>query len=1122
MSEQFEKYIDTFTENLLNSTKKGNRDCKKIYVIKHYNTFNISHEDIAHRARTSPNVYYHDFQGSEMTDAFEPFLGIIKDIYDKYYAHNESYESIDDFFEDCDVYPLHYSIFSSYFSNGVCRRYEDIILGEVEYEHERILEDLQKIIKKITDEHTILLYINNINTAPKSTIEILKRIYENHDNNGLLIFAAYNDLYNVLPHSVELWEQYVELLHSDDCIIDSVFNDQLNLNTSGSFRFYTSEVPTYLNRLTNMFYFLDLDQFHYYMRIIYQKMEMETLAIEREYCFRLFRLFATYSIYTEDISNALRLDDELYEIYHSVNTYQTGFTYYYLACLTQLYNGKHSKAKSHALACLRLATEADDDFNIFKSKLLLVMVKMSGWHHLFFCNENIDIDDNFLYMAEHYNYTNHLAHTYIFAFENDRDLFLSNNDNFEENLVYFNRGVDLANKLGNKQLLLEAYRKYIMISSSCGAFEVSNYFYQKSHELVGDSDPFAEADIYKGWGYNCCGTEQYQTAHDHYNKALQIYYKLNLVDYIGEVLYNMAINCILAEDYDYAFSYLQTSLKIVNALHLNDLRICNISKLFGLLALCSYRLGNAYNCQLYLDSTGQFLTHILYNDEDLNIPLKTNDPSFTACDDELFLYYYVNALISKDNGDYEKSLEFFKNAELYVIRSEGNQFFSFVQYRLSLAKLYRSMNDETKAMAEYQKAIDYCEKKNNTISMQKVFAKMSGKTFHPIKYKLILDSVTLDDINSLTKQVALKKNYDATKKQLDFIGSWQRMTDITNKSRYSLISNALNAISTTYNLDSIVYIKYSDGVPSVEFNSSYTKFDNEKLDILTEYFNNHRSGFVTSKMRKNFNEYKTVISIFGTNSVCSIVCIPFFVNEKLDNLFINCIYMKHNWNSVINKYMLDESELNIFTISYRQLVTALDMLEKQQRIHEVNQQLANAAITDYLTNLLNRDGFYGNMTQLIEKANTTSQQLDLSILYIDLDNFKYYNDTFGHDVGDLILKNIASILQSFAGKDGFAVRFGGDEFLIVLKSASKEIASNTAKQVLDTIHSKNGFESEISDFLSCPVLIPDNKNVSASIGIAVIPNVTSQTDISNALKSADATLYQIKHTTKNNFLLADD
>lgn len=1118
MNEQFEKYINTFTDNLLNSLRHGNTDCKKIYVIKHYNTFNITEDDIFSRVKTTPNVYYHNFSGMEMTDAYEPFLHMIRDMYNKYYVRDKRFESVESFLDECKVYPLHRSIFTSYIKSGVCTRYEDLIPGEAEYEQQRFLEDFRSIIQFITDEYTVLMYINNINKASKSTIELFKSIYTSDSNKGLLTLAAYNDLYAPLPHMTEVWDSFIEALHLKDCIIDSIFTKRLQTEAVGNFRFSGDEISNYLTRLTNMFYFLEYDQFHYYMRIIYQKLEMESLSVDTTHRFRLLRLFAIYSVYTDDISNALLLCDELSEMYREDKTYETGYTYYYLLCLTQMYNNKHSKAMSHAEMCIKLATEAGDEYNMFKSKLLTLMIKMSGWHNLLFCYEDVEVDDTFIKLAEQYNYTNHLAHTYIFAFDNSRELY-TDVSVIDKRLTNFNKGIELATEIGNVQLLLEAYRKNIMLSSLGGSFDVSNHFYAKELELVGNSDPFKEADIYKGWGYNCCATEQYQTAHDYYNKAIQIYYNLEMPDQIGEVLYNMAINCILSDDYEHAYAYLQTSLKIVTALHLNDLRICNISKLFGLLTLCSYRLGNTYSCQLYLDSTMQFLSHILYK-EDMSLK-ENDDPSYTLCDDDLFLYYYTKALLAKDAEDYDNSLEYFDKAYIYVKRSEGNQFFSYVQYKLSLAELYQAMGNQSKAMLELTSALNYCEEKGHYINSQKIMAAMSGRALHPIRYKLVLDGITLDDINSLTKQAAIKKNYEATKKQLEFLNTWQKITDITNKSANALIDAALNAMSTTFNIDAIVYIKYRNGQPYVEYNSSLSTFNEENLSIITDYFNRHRSGFVTSKMRKNFNEYKTVISIFGSYNICSIVCIPFFVNEKLDNLFISCIFMKDNWNSIVNKYMLDESDMNIFSLSYRQLVNALEMLEKQQQIREINQQLENAAITDYLTTLLNRDGFYSNVDRLIQHSKHNNKRLDLTLLYIDLDNFKYYNDTFGHDIGDLILKKIANLLKEAAGNDGFAVRFGGDEFLIILKSTENNIGSAVAKKVLDSILSHKGYAEEISSFLGHPVTIPENKTVSASIGVAVSPNVVGIEDINEALKRADSTLYQIKHTTKSDFMVAE-
>ena len=1117
MNENFEQYIDTFSENLLNSMRRSNSDCKKIYVIKHYNTFDLREDDVAHRAATSPNVYYHNFAGSDMTDAFEPFLGIIKDMYTKYYAHNNRFKDIDDFLNVCDIYPLHRSIFKSYIETGLCSRYEDLIACECEYEHKMFVIDMKNILKLITDEYTVFLYINNINRAAMSTIELLKDIHENNSLNGLLILAAYNDLHSVHAHMSDLWDSYISLLKNNDCIIDSIFNEQIKIDYSGHFHFSTHNIPEYLKKLTNLFYCLDFEQFDYYKRIIHQKLEMERLHVDKLYRYRLLRLFATYSIYSEDLSSAKLLCDDLGEIYDEENSYDTGYTYNYLTSMTHMYNGRHIKAHMHAERCIQLAKEADDEFNIFKAELLDIMVKMSGWHNIFFCTNDVPVETSFLDKTLEYNYINHLAHTYIFAFDNDRELYTDVN-NIEKTLVNFNKGIDLGVTLKNAQLLMDAYRKNIMISSSSGCFDVSNYFYAKMFELVGNTDPLKEGDIYKGWGYNCCATEQYQTAHDHYNKALHIYYKLNMPDQLGEVLYNMSINCMLSEDYDNAFSYLQMSLKIVKSLHLNDLRVCNISKLFGLLTLCSYKLGNVYNCQLYLDSTRQFLSHILR--KDVAFVTSSTDPSYTLCDDDLFLYYYVNALLSKDAKDYDQALEYFNIAEFYVKRSEGNQFFSLVQHKLSLAELYRLMGNDSKAMEELTNALNFCEEKNHYINSQKILAAMANRIYHPIKYKLILDKVTLEDINLLTKQAALAKNYDATKRQLEFLNSWQKITDITNKTKESLIDSCLNTIATTFNLDSITFIKYKNHTATVEYNTSNVTFDQSQLKAITDYFNIRHSGFVTSKMRKNYNEYSAVIDNFDANNVCSIVCVPFYVNEKLDHLFISCIYMKTNWNSVTHKYMLDESDMNIFSLAYRQLINALEMLEKQQQIKKINTKLENAAITDNLTGLYNRDGYYSVIENVIKESRQTGEPVDLSILYIDLDNFKYYNDTFGHDIGDFILRSIANLLKAATDDNGYTIRFGGDEFLILLKNANAQFSQAVAKNVLGSIISKQGYTEEIGRLIGKTVSIPNNKNVSASIGIAIAKDIKTHDDVSIALKQADTTLYQIKHTTKGDYKLA--
>ena len=311
-----------------------------------------------------------------------------------------------------------------------------------------------------------------------------------------------------------------------------------------------------------------------------------------------------------------------------------------------------------------------------------------------------------------------------------------------------------------------------------------------------------------------------------------------------------------------------------------------------------------------------------------------------------------------------------------------------------------------------------------------------------------------------------------------------------------------------------MYIKYHERSAEVLFSDGSVTLTEKNMEILREYFESTKTGFVTAKINKNYDDYRKVLNVFGTDIVCSMICSPYFENEKLDSLFISCIYMKTNWSIESYRFLLSESEADIFNLLLRQMLIAIEKIENINEIRHINDALKRSSVTDHLTGLRNRNGFYERVNRLIEVNREQKTPLHLSILYIDLDNFKYYNDTFGHDVGDLVLKEISHILTKSSEEDGFAVRYGGDEFLIVLENSSKERAIATARMTLDSILLKNGYVSEISDFLGKQVSIPIEKTLSCSIGVAVSNNICSDKELAELIKCADSSLYSVKHTTK--------
>lgn len=133
-------------------------------------------------------------------------------------------------------------------------------------------------------------------------------------------------------------------------------------------------------------------------------------------------------------------------------------------------------------------------------------------------------------------------------------------------------------------------------------------------------------------------------------------------------------------------------------------------------------------------------------------------------------------------------------------------------------------------------------------------------------------------------------------------------------------------------------------------------------------------------------------------------------------------------------------------------VRAKNLIEaRQQYLQIIRQQekLEQLAMTDQLTGLYNR--YF--LSSFIDKALSLAKRhtYPLSILMIDLDKFKYVNDTFGHEQGDEILVKISSVLKQNCRLEDIAVRLGGDEFLVVLPHCSKEQAISKANDICTKI-----------------------------------------------------------------------
>jgi len=200
----------------------------------------------------------------------------------------------------------------------------------------------------------------------------------------------------------------------------------------------------------------------------------------------------------------------------------------------------------------------------------------------------------------------------------------------------------------------------------------------------------------------------------------------------------------------------------------------------------------------------------------------------------------------------------------------------------------------------------------------------------------------------------------------------------------------------------------------------------------------------------------------------------------------------------VNDYLarpIDQQELAA------RMETQLRRWRYTQKLRSHVSQTMEMAVTDPLTNLFNRRYMETQTATLLDNA--TNRGKDLSILALDVDFFKKVNDTYGHDAGDAVLKELAERFKQNVRNIDLPCRVGGEEFVIVLPDTPINIASKVAERLRRSVSNK-------------PFSVPNQDkglNITISVGLAALQSPDDTQD--QMLKRADQALYEAKEQGRN-------
>ena len=199
-------------------------------------------------------------------------------------------------------------------------------------------------------------------------------------------------------------------------------------------------------------------------------------------------------------------------------------------------------------------------------------------------------------------------------------------------------------------------------------------------------------------------------------------------------------------------------------------------------------------------------------------------------------------------------------------------------------------------------------------------------------------------------------------------------------------------------------------------------------------------------------------------------------------------------------------------LAHEEFLARINSLLDHSRMHTENQELTKklniAAMRDSLTGLYNRNYFYEHIAKIISQS--LREECKYGIIMLDIDHFKSFNDSYGHDVGDEVLVEVSKSISECLRISDIACRWGGEEFLVVLQKCDFKVADMLAQRIRENVAKLKIQVKDLDEILS----------VTISGGVAISKD--NSINVDDVIKLADSRLYVAKKTGRNKIVTGDN
>lgn len=1066
-----QNHLGWYHKHLLTETLRTRENFIHGFLIFHTEQVYAATDEILQFIKSQFEQYTILRSSELMKEYWHPYAPFLDDIISGYSKYSE--DEINALFEKLCVFYNHRPILSALIRGTNPKRQEDILEDEIFHEKDAIIETVIRLFLYFHRNEKLVLIIDNFYTLPPSSQEILLRLSKKKGTNFVIIIVFNKDkdcdVRDDFIHFRKKIEQKTSILFLEEVTTNSnMRHSDISLEKEQT----GIQSDSLFKKLDLAFTLLAFDDCKHLCGLLAPMQDNLPLNMLFRFHLAQGKTYLMNHEFTQagtSITFALKLAEELgdNEAMAEAN--------YWLGLASYL-KGDLLDTRNHGFICTNAGEELNNKVIELRGRLLLFISSDNDFNNR---NTRKQWEENFnrlTSIAEELNWSN----TQIYCYTGTPFVLGVHFTPYYNKLL--NCGIDMAIEKKYYYRLSWAYQGKSVAYAIRGKYSsVLKYYLKSLHYKKLVKDFRGLTYIYNGIGsyYNYIGNYR-EAVHYHFLALKYLRKNLEYKEVISTLM-NLGMCSFVCANDKMALYYL--------------VRMNKLSKLNGIDGIMGYtkELQDLFLALVYA-LNGRYVDayhyYCLIKDKDFQ------SPSATA--ESHYFFLLLKTLFSvheNDANNVEKNL-----TTIEEILLNSSQQYHLLRFYYQAFLIYQELKMTSKSIEALTKGQQKAEELQNVFFIS-LFEKLSigrkinlpsKKWFRPINISAWVQASYLQiNINELRRRI----------NEINLLNKLRKFYVLPDSSE-QLLLRVMCVLKEDLSLTAVyLYRKENNAWFFKKGTDSSIELPQDKLEV---YFR-ERSRKILLKRKGECADFP------GMNSVL-------FIPMKVENEELGLIF------TVTEKYSFEISKdcMKILNIVVQQLELVLEkkmredaIIEKNKRLEKDNKELKILANTDRLTGVNNRQALQLFLKRASEHFLLQGNTSGISALFLDLDNFKYYNDTFGHNLGDFLLIQFTRVLmRNVRSVDDFVARFGGDEFIIVLPDTSQREAVSVAKRILADVEKSDHFIPVICEYLGYIPDIPDECKLSVSIGISTYKTIEG---IENLIPSADKALYEAKRGGKSRF-----